>query len=254
VPRTTQCDFGRFNVIAIYEDKKAMLLKGLRTDTIHASRKQLWGFFEVTEVASDLGEFLTGYLVKFQTEDDAMVARLETHSIGHEPIPNHIKARSRFYLHVTSGLIAFHPVANHISVPTFLEVFCRLFEAGHLRFFVQAEIMMVEERVEFFRALQQLSSIDRVRVSLHPSNPRNAPLWASVDERLKGRGATSSFEELRNDKRGGTLTIDHDEELQSKFYMAEHCCPRQDIPLLSRIETNRLVSAFSSFLGGGLRF
>lgn len=221
MPRTTRFYFGRFNVMALYEDKKAMLLEGLRTDTIYESRKQQWGFFEVMEVPTRLGAFLTGYLVKFQPQDEAKVARLETHSIGTEAIPNHIKAMSRFYLHVPSGLVSFHSVASHISVRTFRDVFCRLFEKGLQNFFVQAEIMMVEDRVEFFRALKQFSRIYRVRVSLHPSNPRNADLWANVDVRMKRRNATSSFEELRNDHRGGTLNIDDDEELQSKFYMAE---------------------------------
>jgi hypothetical protein len=221
MPRTTRFYFGRFNVMALYEDKKAMLLEGLRTDIIYEGRKQQWGLFEVAEVPSALGSFLTGYLVKFKSQDEAKVARLETHSIGTEAIPNHIKAQTRFYLHVPSGLISFHAVASHISVGTFRDVFCRLFEQGLQNFFVQAEIMMVEDRVEFFRALEQFSRICRVRVSLHPANPRNAKLWEKVDERLKQRNATSSLEELRNDHRGGALNIAGDEELRSKFYMAE---------------------------------
>ena len=221
MPRSTRFYFGRFNVLVAYaENKRAVLLKGLRTDTIFESRNQRWGFFDIAEHGAAFGDVLLGYLVKFRSLDEAEVAELKTHSIGREPIENLIVAKSAFCLHIASGLIAFHPVPGYITVAVFRDTFARLFEAGLKNFFISAEIQMVEDRVEFFKALTRFERIRRVRISLHPSDPRNADLWARTDDRMKARNATIAFEELRNDRPGDSLVIT-DDDLQSKFYMAE---------------------------------
>jgi hypothetical protein len=76
--------------------------------------------------------------------------------------------------------------------------------------------------------LRRFARIRRVRIRLHPSNPRNADLWARTDERLKARHATSMFEELRNDRPKDGLVVT-DEDLQSKFYMAEDGYGRAEV-------------------------
>lgn len=220
MPRTTLFYFGRFNVLAIYEDKMAMLLQGFRTDTIHESHRQRWGFFNIAEEESRLGTFLTGYLAKFRPVEEEEVAQLDTHVIGTASIENKIIARSRFCLHVPSGLIAFHVVAGQITTSTFRKVFAKLFMAGLQDFFVSAEISMVEDRIEFFNCLGRFARIYRVRVLLHPSNPRSARMWHRLDWRIKRRNATTYMEEIRNETPGGSLSIAGDLDLQSKFNMA----------------------------------
>jgi hypothetical protein len=218
--RQTSFYFGRFNVLAVGEDKKEVLARGLQTEDFYESRNQRWGFFSVGRQESDLGDFLVGYLAKFKTVDEAEVAQLSTHSIEVESIENRIVAKSLFCLHMTTGLIAFHPVAGFISVSTFRDVFAKLFEKGLSNFFIDAEISMIDDRVEFFKVVKSFERILTIKIKLHPSNPHSGRMWKNVDELLKAREATTYTEEMRNDKPGGSLCIAEDEDINSKFMMA----------------------------------
>ncbi len=221
MPKPVKFYFGRLNTLGLYDSKRDFLLQGLRTDVVFESRHQRWGYFQIREDASSLGQFITGYLVRFRSLEETEIAQLETHSIGTESIENFIVAKSRFYLHIPSGLIAFDTAGGKVKVPTFIDMFCRVFEEGLQNFFVSAEIQMVEDRLEFFRSIREFTRIIKVQVALHPSNPRNADLCVGVDNRMKAIGATSLIEEIRNDSQDGTLKVGEDEQLQSKFYMAE---------------------------------
>lgn len=220
MPHHTRFFFGRFNVLTAYEDKKKLLLEGLQTKEFFASRRQRWGFFDVREEASAHGTFLRGFLAKFKTLDDAEVADLTNHSISVESIENRVIAKSLFYLHIKTGLIAFHPVAAFISISTFRHVFSKIFEKGLSNFFVESEISMIDDRVEFFRAVESLDRIFKIKIILHPSNPHSGRMWKRLDQRIKRRNATTLTEELRNDKPDDSLRIENDLDLRSKFMMA----------------------------------
>lgn len=213
--------FGRLNLIATYQDKREFLLRGLRTDKFVQHRNHVWGFFDIKELQSNQGFFIHGYLVKYKPEGEQEVAIPEKHSLGEVRVPNTVVAKSRFFLHVESGLIAYHPVGGQIEIDTFTERFVEIFHEALDKFFVNAEIQAIEERFQVLELMKKFRSISKVEIYLHPSNPNLAELWKNVDQRLKKIGVTNYKETYESDKRDVSLTVTDDEEIRSKIAMAE---------------------------------
>lgn len=213
--------FGRLNLIATYNDKREFLLKGLRTDKLIERRNFVWGFFDIKEIESPQGLYIHGYLVKYRPESEKEVALPDKHKLGEVTIPNIVEAKSRFFLHVESGLIAYHPIGNDIENETFCERFVEIFHDALDNFFVNAEIQAIEERFQVLELLKKFKSISKVEISLHPSNPNLSELWKDFDERLKGVSATSYKEIYENDKPGATLKVAEDKDIRGKIAMAE---------------------------------
>lgn len=221
--------FGRLNLIANYSDKREFLLRGLRTSKFVVHKKHNWGFFEASEIQTEFGPFLHGFLVKYKPETDEEVAIPETHKLTDEAIANRVVAKSRFFLHIESGLIAYHPVGNQIKNRTFCDRFVQLFQDALDNFFVNAEIQAIEEQFKIFDAIRKFKSISKVFVYLHPSNPSNSDRWARVDQRLKQIGAASFHEQYEAKQNGDGLNIIEDEELTSKISMADDGYGKADV-------------------------
>jgi hypothetical protein len=221
--------FGRLNLIANYTDKRDFLLIGLRTSKYVEHRGYKWGFFEASELQSEFGLFLHGYFVKYRPETDEEVAVPETHKLSDEAIANRVIAKSRFFLHVESGLIAYHPVGNQIENQTFCDRFVQLFQEAFDNLFVNAEIQVIEEQFKIFDAIKKFKSISKVFVYLHPSNPSNSDRWERIDKRLKKLGASSFHEQYDGKPDGKGLDIVEDEELTSKIFMADDGYGKADV-------------------------
>lgn len=221
--------FGRLNLIANYTDKREFILVGLRSPKFVEHRGYKWGFFEASELQTEFGPFLHGYLVKYKPETDEEVAVPETRKLSDEAIANRVTAKSRFFLHVESGLIAYHPVGNQIESRTFCKRFVKLFENAFNNFFVNAEIQAIEEQYKIFEAIKKFKSISKVVIYLHPSNPSNSERWERVDKRLKTLGASSYHEQYEGKPKGYGLDIVEDEELTSKIFMADDGYGKADV-------------------------
>jgi hypothetical protein len=101
--------FGRLNIVAPRTDKAGLLTDGMQPQAIVSHRGLNWGFFRLNTVESSLGDFVHGFLVKFKPETAEEIAIPETHEIDDRMIENRIKAKARFFLHLSSHIIAYHP-------------------------------------------------------------------------------------------------------------------------------------------------
>ncbi len=218
--RPARFHFGRLHVVGQFTDKAEFLFRGLRTNVLLKHRDHLWGFFAVAPL-SEYPDVFAGYLVKLAPEQAEEVGDLETHELASVTVPNAAVAKARFFLDVPHGLIAFQHVSSHVPVETFTSRFCEVLEEGLDRFFVNADIQLIEARFEFLEALGRLSRIDRLEVVLHPTNPRNDEWYRRTDERLK-RLEIDKYKEVMEAARSGPgLNVTDDAEIRGKVVMAE---------------------------------
>lgn len=210
--------FGRLNIIATYTNKNAFILEALRSSKIFQYRQSSWGFFEIE--THDNGSYCSGWLAKYKPSAIEEVALPEQQALGGYPIPNLVSAKSRFFLHLDSGLVGFHPVTPDIPKEVFTERFCSCLENAYDKLLVSAEITFVEDEYEILEVLKTFSSIRQIDISLHPSNPSNRDLWKSVDERLRRLRATKYIEQYETNRPDGSLEAQSDAEIRSKITMA----------------------------------
>ena len=217
--RDSKYYFGRLNIISAYEEeKKSFLERGLNSGVLISERNYTWGFFEVESVLEE-GDFLSGFLVKYRPLDPEQFVNIETREIEEQEIRNRIRAKSRFFLHVTTGIIAYQSVTE-INEKSFRENFAKLLEASYDNLFIDAEIQSINQEESFFESIKRFDSVAKVSIYLHPSNPSSRNLWKRVDERFKNLGLESYTEiyKLKEDRRN--LDIEGDEEINSKLHMA----------------------------------
>lgn len=212
--------FARLNLIAQYEDKRHFVQAGLQSKQFRRVREHLWGFFEV-ESLDKHADYLTGYLAKVRPQNAEEVGDLVSHSISLTTVENRAIAKSRFFLHVPTGLLAYQYVSSHIEQRTFEEQFARLFEEGYKQFFVTADVLTVEERANFFEAIAKFDRVQSITVTLHPTNPHFSEIYRSIDERLKAIEAKDYKESISAAPNGPGLNISNDADIQSKAAMAE---------------------------------
>ncbi|MCC6317344.1 MAG: hypothetical protein IT361_06580 [Gemmatimonadaceae bacterium] len=212
--------FARLNLIAEYDDKRAFVLKGLSGHQTRKVRSHLWGFFEVEELP-DFPDYVTGYLTKLKPLYAEEVGNLETHQLGTSDVANLAVAKSRFFLHIRTGIVAYHVISNHVTRPVFEEQFARLFEEGHQKFFVSADLQTIEARESFMKALASMERVAFLTLELHPTNPSFSEIYRTVDERLKRIKAKSYREEIAASREGPGLVVGDDEDVARKVTMAE---------------------------------
>jgi len=221
--------FGRVNILAQYEDKYDFILVGLRQNNILLRSNHLWGFFDIEPLEVDEGLFIHGYLVKYKPEKLEEVVDPETHKLTFEGIKDSVVAKSRFFLHITSGIIVYHPVGLHIDLETFNERFSELFEKSYDNFFIDVAIQSIEDRYKIFEEIEKFDYIEKVNISLHPSNPRSSRIWDGIDKNFKelGIGKYQEHFEAKSDSDG--LKITHSDEVKAKITMADDGYGKADV-------------------------
>lgn len=212
--------FGRLNIIAEYQDKAAFIMRGLESHELRRVREHLWGYFDV-ERLPDRSDFATGYLTKLRPEFAEEVGDLERHEISVTSVSNRAIAKSRFFLEIPTGLIAYQLVGRHISQEIFEEQFARLFEESYKRFFVSAEVQTVEARASFLEALATFERVQSITIQLHPTNPHYSEIYRTVDERLKTLRAKRYKEIISAAHDGPGLAATNDTDIRRKAAMAE---------------------------------
>lgn len=215
--------FGRLNIIAVYDNKREFILNSLRADVAVITKTYSWGFFNIEEVETDDGRFVHGFLVKYAPETEEEVVVPESRQINDESIRNRINAKSRFFLHIPSGLIAYHPIGGRIEQGQFGKHFVDIIKKANDNFFTEANIQTVttEDNSEFANLIGRFERISKVKVFLVPSNPSNRDVWDRTDERIKNMNAATYEEEFTADPKSQGLNVLGDEELLSKFIMAQ---------------------------------
>jgi hypothetical protein len=216
--------FGRLNLVAAYEDyeaKRKLVIRGLHSKTEVEIRNVLWSFLDVGETRDDDERYAFGYLVKYRRVTEEEVARPDLGSIGDTPVENLIVAKSRFFLHLQSGVIAFHPIGNQIEANVFCDRFKRVFEKEFEGFFIAAEIQIIQEQYKIFEVLSDFETVTKVQLSLHPSNPNLSEMWKDIDKDFKNKGVDSYTEIYEAGKKSPTLNIVNDKNVRGKIAMAE---------------------------------
>lgn len=177
--------FGRLNLLTYSEDKREFLYTALSTDTSEVSGKFKYAFFDVQELTLAGELFVFGRLVKYKPLLEGEVVDEGAHRLVDGGLPHGVVAKSEFFLHYRTSVLAYRPVTNRISANQFCEMFSRLVEAAYQNFFVSAEIDSIDEDIEIERAIEQLDVVSKVMFDLHPSNPSNRAVYRHLDERLK---------------------------------------------------------------------
>jgi len=182
---------------------------------------QNWQFLRVEPLEAPSAGYVTGYLAKYRPLTDEEVAVPATQDLAEQTIENRVSAKSRFFLHIASGLIAYHPVGSLITRDQFRRRFSEVFETSKGGFFVSAEIQSIQEEETLQEAIKALSVVRSVRIYLHPSNPRLRDVWRRTDERLRELHAADYQEHFHSDSSGDGLRIVHDADINSKVAMAQ---------------------------------
>jgi hypothetical protein len=217
---------GRFNVISAYSGEKVdFLLNGLSTSAVLPARAYAYAFFdserlEYSSLLDDTSDaYLSGLLVKYRPREDGETVDWSTGEIEDLEVHNRVQCKSRFILHVKTGIIAYHVIGDFTEI-SFKKIFCDLFERSHNEFFVDAEIQAINHEVSFLESLERLDSIKKISIYLHPSNPSNRAIWKAQDERIKRLEVKSYTEIYQLREAAKASAIRSDDDVQSKLRMA----------------------------------
>lgn len=209
--------FGRLNLVAPYQDKLEYLMQLMNSRKYLRKRDYEWGFFDIELLPVDNHKFIFGHLCKYRPSDSEEVVDKNTGRIGAQFVIDHLHAKSPFFLHVSSGLLAFHPVPNQIRPNTFRRMFAKLLMHAQDNIFIQADVQMVHQEYEIFKAIRRFERIISIQIVLHPSNPSNRERWRRTNERLHKLKAHTFKQEYTNPD---GLNIDEDDEVYGDIIMA----------------------------------
>ncbi|MCH2534363.1 MAG: hypothetical protein MK008_07985 [Bdellovibrionales bacterium] len=179
------------------------------------------GFFKVKkELDQNNYLFISGYLGKFEPEKTQEVADRKQLDFNTLDIQDSVVAKSKFYLHIKSRIIAFQIVGQDISISSFRNRFCSVFNAGYDDLLVDTDIQLIEETNTLIASLAKFEKVFSFNVNLHPSNPNHRDIWKDVDKRLQKLRAKKYKEEIGADWDSEGLDIANDGDVKSKIYMA----------------------------------
>lgn len=221
--RQSRYVFGRLNLIAnynTYDEKYGLLSQSLRNTQSRDLYDFEWSFADIEDVEVENDPYIYGVLVK-SADRATEVLDKRKRQLSVSTLADSVVAKSRFFLNVRTGIIAFQ-TSTEINVQTFTLRFRTL--VAFNQFMVDAEIKMIEERNRVFENFTSFDRIMRVSVTLHPSNPSSHDLWKEVDKRIQGLNATTVQEVIDGKKESGGLNIDaltQSEDVKAKLAMAE---------------------------------
>lgn len=215
--------FGRINLYASDEtikNKFDFFVSSLNTKVVVTKYKFSYGFFDVI-VVDQHQQFLSGNLVKWRSELENEVVDQKKHIISEARLPDAVVGKSDFYIHVPSGIIAYHPISNKISDQQFRDIFTELIINANERFFVGIKFEVINEQIRLIDAINKLDKIFTVSFSVHPTNPSNRDVFKDIDERIKrlNAGEYSSTIEAKSTE-GLNRQALQDDEFLSGIYMA----------------------------------
>jgi hypothetical protein len=222
MPKQVQYFFARLNLLPIkpYLEKLEWLRETLQSLVHIEYGDVVWQIFRVEQYESELGVFFGGYLGRYKEETKVEVASPRGQEIGIETIENLVTAKTLFFLHVKSGIIAYHSIPKQIPPGTFRTRFEQLLFKAAGGFFVDVEIDSVDEEASLRDQIKNFDLIKQIRIVLHPSNPSNRERWKRIDARMKELRATEYSEDIKSTDSLG-LKIATDDDVERKISMAE---------------------------------
>lgn len=217
--RSIKYYYGRINIIANYSNKLKYLLQGLSKGNVIFNSRHKWSFFEIESFSTDGLNIIHGFLVKYKPEKDELIVDPDQHILTTALINDSVIAMSRFFIEVHSGIIIFHPVSVNIEIEAFIENFTELFENAYENLFVNIDLQIIQERYHIFDEMKKLDKIEKIIISLHPSNPSTSRAWEAIDERMK-KLKLDKYVEIYESKKDNNALNENDPEIESKITMA----------------------------------
>lgn len=219
--RTKRYLFGRLNLLLGNASKKQLLWDAVSSSTFLERRGNRWGIFDAQELSHEGYEFLSARLVKFRPLSTDEVVDAEHHRLTTENIEDRVEAKSRFFVHLASGLLAFEDASPAVAPAAFRLRTAELINEALGGFFANAEIQVVDEQLSFLSVVERFERLTKFVVVLHPSNPSNRDVWSRVDQRLRTLEVSRYREEFVTSRDCGGRALLSDEELRAKTFMAE---------------------------------
>ncbi|MDP2686530.1 MAG: DUF4747 family protein [Aequorivita sp.] len=206
--------FGRLNYKSEYSIYD-LLMYGNRFRIKDKSTQ--YGIFNVEVIDDkDFGVIFTGELVKYQDIKEEPVVKED--KLSTEYIKDVIQGKARFFLMNETHLIAYNPYGKIISQKMFCEAFSGVIIGADDSFEVDSIIYPINMEYKFLEYLEKMQTLNKLTLSLTPSNPDSRDLWKEIDDDLNEMNAKSYKEEIiANDNQSLNL----DEERINKIHMAE---------------------------------
>jgi hypothetical protein len=177
--------FARLNLLSFQEEKQKFIFDTLGTNVIEELGKFKYGFFEPNDIEFDGEAFVNCKLVKYKPILEGEAVDESLHKVVEDGLQHGVVAKSDFFLHYNSGVVAFHPIVNKLSISQFRTMFGRIIEATHHQFFVQAQLSLIEELYKIQSDIKKFQTIKKITFDIHPTNPSASPIYKSIDDRLK---------------------------------------------------------------------
>ena len=183
--------FARISILdAINDDKSTFFMNAFSAPVHVESRKFRYMITSEDRIDYDGHQFIHGELVKYKRVLETDVLNEDEKKVVDGKLPFGVVAQSKFFIHLNSQVVAYHPIINRISNNQFLTHLTELIEVGYDKFFVQADISPIDEEVKISEAIKILETVTEVSFDVHPTNPSNRPVYQTLDERLKRLKAT----------------------------------------------------------------
>lgn len=206
--------FGRLNYTSKY-DLYNLLTFGNKFRIPQSNNR--YGIFSVDAIDdAELGVVFTGELVKYQDLKEEEVVKDDELTI--EYIKDAIQGRCRFFLTEKTHLISYNPYGKIVSPKAFREAFSGVIIGADDSFNVDSEIYPVNEEYEFMDFIKTMTRLEKLVISLTPSNPNNRDIWENTDDRLNAMNVKKYKEEMTARK---NQSIEVDELTESKIVMSE---------------------------------
>jgi len=209
--------FARLNIFTAYKNKLDFLTKAFISHAIFEAHSYLWGIIDVDTFVLDNENYISGNLVKYVIESTDEIVDKEQRKSSTFSVPNKMIAKSNFLLHIKTGIISYNLCPNTISMKQFEENMVELMRLSHNLAMVPADIQTITEEGSILEILKTWDHITKIKIKLHPSNPRFAERWKKIDTKMQ-KSKISSYNASYISET--SLDLESDDYIKSEIYMA----------------------------------
>lgn len=208
--------FARMNIVIPYDGKKIDFLKEMLCEGTNKKIKNyVWTFLNISEFSEQDDTYIRGNLAKYTENYDEEV--IENGKSVLKKINNKVQGKSDFILECKTGLIAFTVVTNSISPKQFGDMFSELCRENVDVPIMPVDIALITDKKQVFERISSWDKVEKVTVTLHPSNPNSSKIWADVDKKMKKLNIGSYKSIYRSESEDGLRVED---EIRSEIAMA----------------------------------
>lgn len=213
--------YSRYHVSSAkdYSNKIDFLMIGLSNKVLLEKKGSLFQVFHNEIFEYENVKYITGELVKYKPTDSEEVVDVITRSIKIESIQNKIVARIRYIIDPTTSLLMHFDNPKALTLPSFRTIFSELFIKNHDNFFTEFTLAPIREEYSFIEQIKTFKSVQKISITLYPSNPNFRQRWQAIDEKLRKNEIEKYKETWENKKTDSNMKVD--EETENKFLMAE---------------------------------